>query len=143
MVERRDQILDERVELSGRDTHPRVRLFHVAARVRRGTAGRLRHLIDEHLLQTRDIRAGELPVDPIVRGAPGDEVLHDRRDGPAFPEAFVQRGCQGPHPLLINPDSRTAGGSGAVRAYSSMAWPPCNRGCPAWSAQTVLSRTSG
>ncbi len=52
------------VELSGGDRHTVVPRPHATAGIGTGPASRLAHLVDEHLLEPRDVGALEFPVDP-------------------------------------------------------------------------------
>src|SRR5438067_9412598 len=72
LVERPLQIFDERVELRIGDIHALVRGRHVTARIGAGAARSLADLIDEILLEPRNIVAAEESVDPVVRGDVAD-----------------------------------------------------------------------
>ena len=90
-IQRRDQVLDEGVELAGRHLHVLVRFIHAAAGVRGRASRRRRDLIDKHRLEPWNIGPRELRVDPGVGRASSDEVVDDRRDGCTPTESFVQR----------------------------------------------------
>src|SRR6266508_6549751 len=91
LVERCDEILDERVELARSDLHSVVCLQHAATGVGAGTACRLADLIDEHLLQPRHIGPNELLVDPVIAGTARNEGIHDRRNRVEAAESLIQR----------------------------------------------------
>src|SRR6266545_824196 len=91
LVERCDELLDERVELSRRHLHPVVCLPHVPARVSAGAARRLAHLVDEHLLEPRDIGPRELLVDPVIACTAHNEGIDHRRDRIEAAEPLVER----------------------------------------------------
>jgi hypothetical protein len=80
MVQGRDEILNQSVEFATRDLHPRVRVFHIAARVGTWPTGRFTHLIYEHPCQARQVCPGELLIDPIILGHTIPEVSDDRSD---------------------------------------------------------------
>src|SRR5205823_6180378 len=61
-VERFHEVLDQRIELRVGDVQALVRRAHVTARVRARTARALANLIDEILLESWNVRAGEKPL---------------------------------------------------------------------------------
>src|SRR5439155_25920860 len=71
LAERQYQVLDEGIELSGGDGHTVVRPSHVPTGVAAGPARCFADLIDEHLLESRDVSPLEFAVDPDVVCAAG------------------------------------------------------------------------
>ena len=71
------------------DVHALVRRAHVAARVHARTARALANLIDEILLESWNVRAGEKAVDPVVGGDVADEIVDDGRDRGLTTQAVV------------------------------------------------------
>jgi hypothetical protein len=92
-------------------------LLHVPPRVGSGPPGRLGNLVGQHLLEPRDVGAGELLVDPLVSRASGDEVLYYGRDRARPSEPIVKRrsheahlqGSDQPDPNVIAKASPTVG----------------------------------
>ena len=78
-------------ELAVRHRHAVVGFAHAATGIRARSAGRLTDLIHEHLLQPGDVRARELPVDPVVARAASDERVHDGRDRIQTTQPLEQR----------------------------------------------------
>src|SRR5580693_3843039 len=66
LIERGPQMLHGDLELTGRDLHPVVRIPHAPAGVRAGTASSLAQLVDNLLLEPRDVSPRELPVGPVI-----------------------------------------------------------------------------
>src|SRR4029079_4169797 len=92
LVERRDEVLDQRVELAGSHAHPIVGLGHAPAGVRARTAAGVAYLVGQHGLETGDIGPGELAVDPGIPCAAAHEVFDDRIDGAMSAEPVIERG---------------------------------------------------
>src|SRR5436853_326072 len=91
LIERFDQILDQRIELRVGDTHPGVRRLHVAAGIGAGAAGALTNLFDQQPFQPRDVGPGEESVDAGVGRDVADEVVDNRCNRRLAAEAVVER----------------------------------------------------
>src|SRR5262245_10963419 len=96
VIERADEILDERIEVGAADAHAHVRRLHVLAVVRARPTRRLADLIDQlpfERLQSIRIRRGlcEERVDPLVARDATDELVDDRRNGLLASQPVVER----------------------------------------------------
>src|SRR5437763_10027714 len=89
LVQRPDEVLDQRIEIGVGNPHAAMHHFHRRAFVDAWAAGRLADLVDQALLQPRHIGAGEETVDPGVAGDVADEVVHDGDDGRLYAETLV------------------------------------------------------
>jgi len=87
VVQCRDEVVHERIELAGRHAHVGVRLGHVAPRVGARSAGVVTQLVDEFLCQPVQVRPGEFLVDATIIGRASFKGAYDGRDGfgPAEP----------------------------------------------------------
>ena len=91
LVEALCEILDQSVEFRLGDFHALVRIPHALSRVGTGTTCRLTYLIDEHLLQVRDIGFREARVDALIGRDICNEVIDDCGDGIFAAQAVVER----------------------------------------------------
>jgi hypothetical protein len=126
-------------ELAGRDLHSVVRLRHAPAGVGAGTAGRLTQLVDEVLLEVRDVGPPELPVDPVIASLAGHDGIHHRRDRIQPAKTLVQRRHLRP-PLIAWRGHGAGSGVGGQRGreYPATVRPPSS---PSWPT-AVLSEGS-
>jgi hypothetical protein len=85
LVQRRDEVADQRIKLLIGDGHTGVGWFHVASGVGARAARRGANLFDQHGFQVRDIRIGKFAINAtVIRDSPNKIVDH-RRNCSFFP----------------------------------------------------------
>src|SRR5439155_10166886 len=90
-LERPDEVVDQRVELTSGHLHPGVRFPHATSAVVTWSTGGLANLVDQHIPQAPKVGPRKLEVDPIVRGHSVAELFDDRCDRVETAESLVQR----------------------------------------------------
>jgi hypothetical protein len=89
MVQGRDEILNEGIELAAGYLHPFVRVFHAASRVRAWPASCFTDLIDEHPRKPAQVGLCEFLIDPVIPGHSIPEILDDSGDGINSAQALI------------------------------------------------------
>ena len=77
LVERGDEIADQRVKVAAADAHAGMGGLHAAAGIGAGAARGLANLFHQQHLQARNVGVGKLAINAIVSGDAPDEVIHD------------------------------------------------------------------
>src|SRR5215472_4343661 len=90
VVQHRDEVFHEGIELAVRHPHVGMRLRHAEPGVGARPTGVLAQLVDELLGQSLQVGPGELLIDAVVLPGAIIESAGDRRDGIDSAEALIQ-----------------------------------------------------